>query len=221
MSILIGESSSFGIKFFWQSLENFPVKLFSWWDIAFRIRMTTLFSCSTNEWRFIIFFTKLSIFFFKNIAFPFYLFSLVLVERCECPLSKEKDEENMLYCFFLEVLHRVLALTSKSIPLTYISLICVIILLKQTAFQNSLTSFWGVFLGWILQVSSSYTCLQSLYNKVCDSLVHSIIMFPLDSLARMGLLPKAIAIFFIFPVVSLRCCFFTAVLLACCTKTLV
>lgn len=123
----------------------------------------------------------------------------------------------MLYCFFLEVLHRVLALTSKSIPLTYISLICVIILLKQTAFQNSLTSFWGVFLGWILQVSSSYTCLQSLYNKVCDSLVHSIIMFPLDSLARMGLLSKPITIVFIFSDVSLTCCLSAAVLLACIT----
>ena len=108
----------------------------------------------------------------------------------------------MLYCFFLEVLHRVLALTSKSIPLTYISLICVIILLKQTAFQNSLTSFWGVFLGWILQVSSSYTCLQSLYNKVCDSLAFDNYVST-RQFSKNGLVAQSNCHFF-----HLSCCFF-------------
>ena len=144
MNIRIRESSSFGTEFFWQSVENNPASLFCCRDIAFRIRMTILFSCSTNELEFITFFTKLSIFFFKYSFTPYIVTPLFSSSGAALRMYSVKRARWGEYVTLF--LSRSLsysfsnALASKSIPLTYVCLVCVITLSEQTAF-HLLTSF--------------------------------------------------------------------------------
>ena len=65
----------------------------------------------------------------------------------------------MLHCFLLEVFYRALVMHwSQNLCLLHTFVICVITLLKQTAFRNSLTSFYRD-TSWLDSTKVFWLCL--------------------------------------------------------------
>ena len=176
MKLLIRDNSSFGTEFFWQFVENVLVKLFFGKILLFVSdgNFVQLF----NKWIGIqTFFTKLSISFFKY-SFIFCFVTPFSSSGTALRMSSVKRVRWGEYVTLFS--SRNLAqsfsntLASESIPLTYVSLIHVITLLKQTAIQYLLTSFdrdtsrLDSASAFCLYLFSVYTFSRSIYNKICD-----------------------------------------------------